>query len=73
MSIGPESGGQWTKRQGAIAEVRVIMRGVGHGYNFSVLNDIGVSDDLRYFERPQMVKLKMTNLLGPEWSNREKK
>jgi hypothetical protein len=25
-------------RQGAIAEVRIVMHGVGHGYEFSVLN-----------------------------------
>jgi len=72
VNIGPECGGQWTKRQGAIAEVRIKMRGVAHGYNFSVLNDIGVSDDLRYFECPGMTKLKLANLLGPEWSEREK-
>jgi hypothetical protein len=68
---GPETGGQ-SKRQGAIAEVQVIMRVGRGGYQFSVLNDIGVPDDLRYFERPGMTKLKLANLLGPEWSDREK-
>jgi len=72
VNIGPETGGQWTKRQSAVAEVRIIMRGTGRGYEFSVLNDNIVPDDLRYFERAGMTKLKITNLLGPDWNKREK-
>lgn len=38
MILGPETGGQWVKRPGGVSEVRIVMRGVGHGYEFSVLN-----------------------------------
>lgn len=54
----PETGGQWVDRKGAITEVRIVMRGVGHGYEFSVLNHTeDVPDDLRHFERPGMTVL----------------
>jgi hypothetical protein len=45
---------------GAITEVRIVMHGVGHGYEFSVLNDVDIPDDARYFERPGIIVLQMT-------------
>ena len=61
--MNPETGGQWVNRTGAVTEVRIVMRGVAHGYEFSVLNNTDVPDDLRYFERPGMATVKQEVLL----------
>jgi hypothetical protein len=67
----PEAGGR-TYRHNVLAQTRIIVRGPGFGLESTDVNSTGLPEDFHYFQRPGMLKLRLSNLLGPGWSDREK-